>query len=69
MTEAEIRGQHSIAAIRAMPEAARAMIEDRSEQIARVADLLAPARRVLLVGTYRDVELSRQHPLAETSGA
>ena len=26
------------------------------------------AERLLLVGTYRDVELSRQHPLAETLG-
>jgi len=24
--------------------------------------------RLLLVGTYRDVELTRQHPLAETLG-
>jgi len=33
-----------------------------------VVSELASGGRVLLVGTYRDVELSRQHPLAETLG-
>ncbi|MCX6023365.1 MAG: SIS domain-containing protein [Chloroflexi bacterium] len=47
MAEQDTRGRHSIAAIRAMPETARAMVEDRTEEIASVTNLLAPARRIL----------------------